>query len=1223
MLLPALTRSTGTATYESGKDPAILHEQPASANAVAAALCDIAPRFDAVKPWGRKMVVNISTLRTIAAEGFTLPSAILEAVIGVAGKELVSKKVTDGLTFAHLMFANNHASVSNSTSADVKSTKFKFAPTAKATVYKANCNIITSSCYFKLLAVLGNDVHTLRGSTGELLLESAVANAHNLPDAVVDHLLTHQDGEFIKRHCAATQHQTLPRNSEYDPHPRQPTTQSNEAGTRKHGLLHVALKRTPQWHSVASSKVFSIQVPCSASDVLLNDTLKQWFQTKYLCHIEIGTPTIGGKSAIKLVSRHHHHHMMQHATATSSLEAASMQLQQVLGINQHEDVTDVKTTSQTSSLLRIAQALCRKSILQTDAKGHNALHVALMMDTSVSKTDREKLLHHIIEAGGEQAVAARTPAGLSAVALAFAYAKCTPESVLLRLLRIGKADLLRNYAQHVAVADNMPVSVLTIALSKVDVLPPSVVMLLVDVFTRESVASAWPLIQQINKKNQPKEWEMNLKKSAQKPASSGGAKSVGMAQAAARFVAGNSGAKKPVQVQFGSELTPARKPHPRDMFGAGTAATPATPSSNQALVDQLAEMGFNIEGCKKAVLQHPTDVAAAIEWAMAHSNDDAFSTPAADGRVSAGSLTSGGPVDKEDSANVHASKPKENAVDADSTSVFVTVGKLIVKVLDRVKDQIVFNDEEVWQHRNKATLYNPHWTPSSHSWRVSPTSKQFVMATLLCVQRALNVVGPAKIILGFVRWEDMAELITIAAKLHSRLAILNEEPGNDDELVELIERSPMHSMNVATIQELSEEDKLVELIRRGGPDLAALDNLDGNTPLVTALATVRLRPRIVEKLIHFGTGQIACTPMTNVPAPSAVDAAMIRQSPLVIALQREAASDTMVASLVQSAGIERSLIQTSCGRYTPDAVVLNIHRARVTEPTVSCLVDLVEQACGLVPVVCAALANANMYPSVVMTLLGKIPRHDPRCGEILASALANVAHLQLAVLNKVIDVCRAPNGGLLYAHPGNQNALYTGLSLADTIPAECRKELLLGLFAASTSADFAPRHLAECVGGVGARVQVRDAGGWKHGTVVQSSYGFSKDRSSQEGRHGPDLEWAAVNTSSQVHVKWDETSAVQPIRHANAFGHHDPNAPEGFVMTKHAYPLELSDLPILHLALASAENVPDEVICEILKRCEPHAVAAQDAFGKTARCVCWSLCQAALFFFLLQIRVAI
>jgi len=57
-------------------------------------------------------------------------------------------------------------------------------------------------------------------------------------------------------------------------------------------------------------------------------------------------------------------------------------------------------------------------------------------------------------------------------------------------------------------------------------------------------------------------------------------------------------------------------------------AAPAAPVEiNMEMVSQLCSMGFDIEGCKKAVFHNPTSVEAAMEWVMSHMGDADFSTP--------------------------------------------------------------------------------------------------------------------------------------------------------------------------------------------------------------------------------------------------------------------------------------------------------------------------------------------------------------------------------------------------------------------------------------------------------------------------------------------------------------------------------------------------------------------------------------------------------------------
>eukprot|EP00049_Salpingoeca_infusionum_P022835 m.9051 g.9051 ORF g.9051 m.9051 type:complete len:803 (+) comp5418_c0_seq1:192-2600(+) len=48
---------------------------------------------------------------------------------------------------------------------------------------------------------------------------------------------------------------------------------------------------------------------------------------------------------------------------------------------------------------------------------------------------------------------------------------------------------------------------------------------------------------------------------------------------------------------------------------------------DEGMVTQLASMGFDVEGCKKAVFNNPTSIEAAMEWVMAHMGDPDFTAP--------------------------------------------------------------------------------------------------------------------------------------------------------------------------------------------------------------------------------------------------------------------------------------------------------------------------------------------------------------------------------------------------------------------------------------------------------------------------------------------------------------------------------------------------------------------------------------------------------------------
>jgi len=79
-------------------------------------------------------------------------------------------------------------------------------------------------------------------------------------------------------------------------------------------------------------------------------------------------------------------------------------------------------------------------------------------------------------------------------------------------------------------------------------------------------------------------------------------------------------------IQPGEEELPEEATAP-SAAGGGVSAPPA-PAIDETVVMQLADMGFPIEGCKKAVFHtNNTGIEAAMNWVMEHMGDDDFSSP--------------------------------------------------------------------------------------------------------------------------------------------------------------------------------------------------------------------------------------------------------------------------------------------------------------------------------------------------------------------------------------------------------------------------------------------------------------------------------------------------------------------------------------------------------------------------------------------------------------------
>ena len=1139
---------------------------------VVAALCRAALQMEGSTRWGRQLVIGPCTLQGIAKNGFALSSTVLENVLDAAGEELLCSAASRGVSFAQLMFEHRATPVLNN------------VPKADAPLTVPAAKPISSTSFFRLLRIIGTACHTLTSnSSGFLLLESAMANIDSIPAEVLDYLLTHNNGEQYRKAVATQVAKKISTRQ---------MANADEATTEfvpstAAGLLHMALKKTTNWRQFVDTHVATttvlITVDTSEKNLILNQGLIRWLQNQFHCAVECKHSPLNRKATtLTLTStrhhRHHHHHMghgqdpLAHSAALVQRAAAALHqifgipvglartsvfAQGLAGTKQTNPPTaaaafgtaatsadqrnqDEGSPTYAAKLLRIIASLQCEAVLQRDAEGLNALHVALTLQDALPPSHRAQVLHKIIDLGGSAAALSVTEAGFSAPLLALAYAKYTPQSVLLRLMRLGKATLARNVGA--APASAAPVSWAAVALSKVELLRGTVLVDMVDLLDDATVATTWPLLQLLN-------------------------------------VAHRSPvANRTPGFQFGGLQN--------RMPTATAAVATATDEPDKAMVDQLAEMGFSLEGCKKAVMRHPTDLAAATTWVLQHYTEPDFGTP-----VDAPAADAPTPTP----ARVQTRHKQESSLQpakeqvTQQVTTFDVVGRAMVKVLDRLENTLVAarDDESVWKNRDKERLANPRWSRESHAWRSGSASTQFVKVCLLCTHRAVpGVGGVGGRILEFLLWDDMTEVVRIAKKLKERNFILVAEPDNDPELVQMVSRSAMRSLDAAAAEALTETDKLLAIVERGGRDLPCVDWLDGNTPLVSALATVRLRPLVVNMLIDLSSEEVVCQAMMNTPTEAhAVGADMVGSSPLVLALHRELPEATLLA-LLDKGGIGGALKQDACGKYLPSAVIANIKRDFVSEELATKLVELVWQACDPTAVLCAAFSNPDMPWSILETLVDEQCSAKAMNGDVLAAALNNAAHLPLPLLKRVVDESRTSAGlcaGLDAEH--DQNALYLAIDLAESIPHQFREELLLHLLATGGEPILRPRNVVEHDGGRGARVRARDGqGGWKSGTIVTSSFSKNFQRSPQHD--------VQPDSGGNVHVAWD-TPGVAPGRRPN-----DTNT-ERFLVSKHDYPFELSDLPCLHFALLRADTVPETVILQIIHEGGLCAVSAQDAFGRT------------------------